>query len=55
MIPGFDNLSFSLLRDDKLGLDFSSITEKDAEIVEKLRIYEFDLQIEALFNFIKKN
>ena len=55
MIPGFDNLSFSLFRDDKLGLDFSSITEKDAESIEKLRIYEFDLQIDALFNFIKKN
>lgn len=54
MTPGFQNLSFSLLREDKLGFDLSSIEEKDAEKVEKIRIYELDLFLEALFNFIEK-
>lgn len=54
MTPGFQNLSFSLLRDDKLGFDLSTIEENEAEKIEKIRIYELDLFLEALFNFIEK-
>ncbi len=55
MTPGFDNLSFSLNRNDSLGLNLDKIEEDDAFRIENLRIYEFDLIIENLFHYINKN
>jgi arylsulfatase A-like enzyme len=55
MTPGFKNYTFSLSREDSHGFDLREIEEKDAENVEKLRIYEIDLFLGNLFNFIEKN
>ncbi len=55
MVPNFNNYSFTLLRNDLLGLDLNKIEEKDAINIEKLRIYELDLFLDSLFNFINKN
>ena len=54
MVPNFNNYSFSLSREDFLGLDLSLIEEKDAIQIEKLRILELDLFLDNLFNFIEK-
>ncbi len=54
MLQGFNNYSFSLLRNDNLGFDLREIEKYDAENIEKLRIYELDLFLESLFHFINK-